>query len=151
MKMLAGLKDVFSPRALKTALHAMAGGGGAGLLHVVLVKEVKWFSDGEYAWAKRAGLAALIGTVGAQLVSKKSAKAGDGVTGAMGAVIAYEIYNKVRKPDAAVAGLLSNLARTSVLTEGNRAGGQMAGTRVLNNARGVAGVRSVQSRMAGTY
>lgn len=151
MKMLAGLKDAFSPKALKTALHAMAGGGAAGLAHVVLVKEVKWFGEGEYAYAKRIGLAALLGTVGAQLVGKKSQKAADGVTGAMGAVIAYEIYNKVRKPDAAVAGLLSNLARTSVLTEGSR-GGAVAGTKVFRETArgGFAGV-GTQARMAGTY
>lgn len=151
MKMLAGLKDAFSPRALKSAVHAMAGGGAAGVLHILISKEVTWMSEGEYAWAKRAGLAALIGTVGAQLVSKKSSKAADGITGAMGAVIAYEIYNKVR-PDSQsrVSGLLSNLARTSVLTEGR--GASVAGTRALpvSGRGGFAGTR-VQRSMTGTY
>lgn len=151
MKMLAGLKDAFSPRALKTALHAMAGGGAAGVLHILISKEVAWMSAGEYAWAKRAGLAVLIGTVGAQLVGKKSQKAADGVTGAMGAVVAYEIYNKVRPgAQSRVSGLLSNLARTSVLTEGDR-GRALAGTQVLTNQRrGFAGA-GVAARMAGTY
>ena len=144
--MLAGLKDAFSPKALKTALTTMAGGGAAGVLHILVSKEIAWMGAGEFAWVKRAGLAALIGTVGASLVAKKSCGAADGITGAMGAVIAYEIYNKVRPTaQSRVSGLLSNLARTSVLTEG--AGGRMAGTRVMKPGQ----FAGVQRSMAGTY
>ncbi|MFA6168424.1 MAG: hypothetical protein WC700_17505 [Gemmatimonadaceae bacterium] len=152
MKMLSGLKDAFTPKALKTSMHAMAGGGAAGVLHVLISKEVAWMSTGAYPEYKRIGLAVLIGTVGAQLLAKKSSVAAQGVTGAMGAVIAYELYNKARPTaQSRVSGMLSSLARTTVLTDGSRSP-SLNGTRVLtSNFAGTRGLGNTAVRTAGTY
>jgi hypothetical protein len=111
--MLKGLKEAFSKSELKSAATAMAGGGAASVAHLLLSTKVAWFNS---AW-KRIGLAAAIGTVGAHYTGKKSKLAETGVQGAMGGVIAVELWNMfggsvvvaATVPNAAAPGVLKGL------------------------------------------
>lgn len=147
MKFLSGLKQAFTTPALKKSAMAFGGGGAVGLAHLMLSKQVEWMTEGEYAYAKRAGAAALLGLLGGALVKGKSSEAASGMQGAMGAVIAYELYNKFSAPADArykFNGLLSDLARTNAR--------QLNGTNVrdLNGLRGV-GSTSVRSAAAARF
>lgn len=128
MKLSGIFKEAFSPKALKSSLHAMGGGAAAGFGYRFVIGNVDQVAD---AWWKRALVAGVLGTLGASALTKAvkgeaGTRAKWGAMGAMGDVVAQEVYGAV-KSYAGMSGLFG-LGRTSVLTPGYPERPLLAGT-----------------------
>ena len=89
---LGNLTKLFDVSSVKDSATVMAGGALSGVGYAVLVSKTSWFDSP----LKRGGLAFVLGVVGPKLARKANnalvKRMGDGVQGAMGAVIGMELW-----------------------------------------------------------
>lgn len=100
---LGNLTKLFDVSSVKDSATVMAGGALSGVGYAVLVSKVGWFDSP----IKRGGLAFVLGVVGPKLARKANnalvKRMGDGVQGAMGAVIGMELWKALNSPKVASA------------------------------------------------